>query len=427
MGGVRVALQTHGCRLNQAEGDSMAKLLTLAGHAVVDDVAGADILVLNSCAITHQADADARRAVRRARRANPQLRVAVTGCWVEADPAAAAAGVDVVFGNRAKARVADLLLAPDVPLRALKGRRRPVELPPAMPRHRTRALLKVQDGCDYRCSFCIVPFVRGASRSVPLDTLQRQAAELAAAGAPEIVISGIHLGTYGRDLTPRRTLASLIDALLLATGSARLRLSAVDPHEVDDELVSMLQKRSDRLCRHLHLPVQSLDDGVLGRMRRAHTASSFSHAVGRLVTAVPGIAIGTDVIVGFPAETDAAFQTTKDRLVDLPLAYLHVFPYSVRRGTSAADMPDQIAAPVRAERQRILSAVSNRHRAAFRLAQIGTEAPAIVYRRPDPKTGRLRVLTDNYLELSVTGSPDLCGRAVRVRVGPGGNTGQVLS
>ncbi|MCH9682733.1 MAG: tRNA (N(6)-L-threonylcarbamoyladenosine(37)-C(2))-methylthiotransferase MtaB, partial [Deltaproteobacteria bacterium] len=356
---MRVAIDTHGCRLNQSESDAMVQALGRAGHAVVDDPAQADVYVLNSCTITHQADADARRAVRRARRARPDLRVVMTGCLANADPAAAAAlpGVDAVLGNADKAELTALLDAlpttgasPLISVSALTRRMPFTPLPPAVASTRSRALLKIQDGCNYRCAFCIVPRVRGASRSLPVAEVVARARALVEAGVPEVVLTGIHLGTYGRDLRPRVGLAALVEQLLPHLGAARLRLSSIDPHEVDDTLLGLMAAHPRSICRHLHLPVQAGDDGVLRRMRRGHTAQTFETLVREATRRVPGIAIGSDVIVGFPGEDDEAFERTASLLAGLPLAYLHVFPFSPRTGTAAATMPDQVVAAVRTER-----------------------------------------------------------------------------
>ncbi|HRI07962.1 MAG TPA: MiaB/RimO family radical SAM methylthiotransferase, partial [Nannocystaceae bacterium] len=281
---------------------------------------------------------------------------------------------------------------------------------------RSRGHLKIQDGCDYRCSFCVVPAVRGRSASVEPTRVASQLAELVAAGLPEVVLTGVHLGTYGRDLSPRVDLRGLLVELLPRLGGARLRLGSLDPHEVDDALVELLAAERGRICRHLHLPVQSGDDAVLQRMRRAHRAGDLAALVPRLVQAVPGIAVGSDVIVGFPGEDEAAFERTLELLEGLPVAYLHVFAYSRREGTAAASMPEQVAPEVRARRSQRLRALSTAKAAAFRAAQVGAEAAAVVQRRRDPASGRLVALTDNYVEVLVDGSDALLGHGVVVRI-----------
>ncbi len=376
---MRVALATHGCRLNQSETDAMEAALVAAGHDIADGPEDAEVFVLHSCTITHQAGAEARAQIRRAKRRNPSVRVLVTGCYANAEPQQVAAmpEVDAVLGNGEKDALQSVLqdLSPAestrpagaafVQVSALKKRTTLTALTAATPRRRTRSLLKVQDGCNYRCSFCIVPQVRGNSRSVSVADVVVQARGLVEAGAPEIVLTGIHLGTYGRDLRPRVRLAELVTALLPVLGNARLRLSSLDPHEVDDDLIGLLAAHQPQICRYLHLPVQSGDPQVLRAMRRGHTAEDFATLTTKLDAAVPGIGIGTDVIVGFPGETDAQFDNTYALLRDAPVAYHHVFTYSVRKNTAAATMPDQIDPAVKSSRNKALRDLSRAQTEAF--------------------------------------------------------------
>lgn len=422
-GRLRVGLTTLGCRLNHAETDGMARMAREAGHEVVDFGDEADVYVVNTCTITQDADADSRQRIRQAARRSPGARVVVTGCYATRDPGALAAlpQVAAVLGNRDKDRWLERLGAADpgrvdVCVSALVRHVPLASLPADDDPRRSRGHLKIQDGCDYRCSFCVVPAVRGRSASVEPTRVASQLAELVAAGLPEVVLTGVHLGTYGRDLSPRVDLRGLLVELLPRLGGARLRLGSLDPHEVDDALVELLAAERGRICRHLHLPVQSGDDAVLQRMRRAHRAGDLAALVPRLVQAVPGIAVGSDVIVGFPGEDEAAFGRTLELLEGLPVAYLHVFAYSRREGTAAASMPEQVAPEVRARRSQRLRALSTAKAAAFRAAQVGAEAAAVVQRRRDPASGRLVALTDNYVEVLVDGSDALLGHGVVVRI-----------
>jgi threonylcarbamoyladenosine tRNA methylthiotransferase MtaB len=417
---VRVALVTHGCRCNQADTDAMAGRLAAAGHEIVQGAAEAEALVLNTCTITARADSDARRQLRALRRAHPGLRLVATGCWATAEPGAAATLSDAVLGNADKADVLAAIESaraigegPHVQVSALT-RDRSRALSAAPPVRRARALLKVQDGCDYRCAFCIVPSVRGPSRSWTIAEVSAQLERLVAAGVPEIVLTGIHLGTWGRDLRPRLHLSDLVAALLPRLGAARLRLSSIDPHEVDDALLDLLASSRGELCRHLHLPVQSVDEGVLRRMRRGHDARAFVSAVERSAARVPGIAIGTDVITGFPGEDAAAFARTRDRLAALPLSYLHVFSYSERQGTAAAAMDGVVPRPVRAERTRILHDLSQAKATAFASSIAGTLADVVVHMQPD-REGRRIGITDNHVRLRLPASVRP-GARVAVRV-----------
>ncbi|MCA9716112.1 MAG: MiaB/RimO family radical SAM methylthiotransferase, partial [Myxococcales bacterium] len=339
---MRIAFTTLGCRLNQFESDALGRMARESGHEVVAPEQ-ADVVVVNTCAITHEADADSRQRVRQVTRRRPGARVVVTGCYASASPEEVAAlpGVALVVGNHEKESLIERLarLAPDAPRDAapvvhvrpadLARRRRVAALRPELAPERSRAYLKIQDGCDYRCSFCIVPSVRGRSASVPAARVAAQLDELVAAGVPEVVLTGVHLGTYGRDLEPRARLDALLtEELIPRLGASRLRLGSLDPHEVSGALIDALERHGGaRLCRHLHLPTQSGDDGVLRRMRRAHTSGDLKELTGALARRVPGVALGTDVIVGFPGETDAEFERTRALLESLPLAYLHVFPF----------------------------------------------------------------------------------------------------
>ncbi|MBZ5714182.1 tRNA (N(6)-L-threonylcarbamoyladenosine(37)-C(2))-methylthiotransferase MtaB [Nannocystis pusilla] len=421
---MRVAFATHGCRLNQFESDALEQMARAAGHTVVDAEAAPELVVVNTCTITHEADADARQHVRRAARAG--AKVVVTGCWATAAPEEAAAlpGVTLVVGNREKERLVDLFSGtcgkghvPEIHVAPvdLARRVRVARLRPAADPRRSRAYLKIQDGCDYRCSFCVVPQVRGRSASVAPDEVRAQLQELVAAGVPEVVLTGVHLGIYGRDLRPRASLSRLVAELLPHVGAARLRLGSVDPHEVDDDLVTLLS-REPRLCRYLHLPVQSGDDDTLRRMRRAHTAADLRALVPRLAEVVPGIGVGTDVIVGFPGESEAAFASTHALLESLPLAYLHVFSYSPRAGTDAACLSGQVDAAVKQRRAAALRALSAAKQQAFAAGQVGRRVSAVIHRSRHRRTGLLVGRADNGLTVLAAGDDALLGRSTSIEV-----------
>ncbi len=420
---MRVLVSTLGCRLNRAQSDGMEALLLRAGHEVVDRVEDAEVFVLNGCTITHQADADARREIRRAKERNGAVEVVVTGCHAQAhaEALAACAEVDLVLGNADKADVVRHLEAmraggpaPDVMVSSLRGPR--ASLPAARPRRRQRALLEVQDGCNYRCAFCIVPFVRGPSRSRPLSELVSAVQGLVAQGVAEIVLTGAHLGTWGRDLRPRRRVVDLVEELVPHLGPVRLRLSSIDPHEVDDALLDVMATHAPRVCRHLHLPVQSGDPDVLRRMRRGHSVEDFTRLVARARAKIEGVCIGTDVIVGFPGEDDAAFARTEALLSSLPLSYHHVFTYSVRAGTAAASFGDRVPADVKRRRNAVLRDLSARQQAAFRRTFAGAELDAVIEPARLARGGRLRAVTDNYLQVAFDGPPALVGRRIAVRL-----------
>lgn len=421
---MRIAFATVGCRLNQFETDALRGKAHAAAHAVVPFEAEADVYVINTCTITAEADADSRQMARRAVRRNPSAVVVVTGCYAQAAPEAAAAipGVDLVIGNREKAGLLDAIEkvrengAPHVGVSDIgtASRMDGDEYGPGIDPDRTRAFLKVQDGCNYACSFCIVPSVRGPNRSQAPARVRDAICRLHGAGFPEVVLTGIHLGTYGRDLTPRTSLRDLCDAIAALPEAPRVRLSSLDPHEVTPALIRLLAE-SPRFCRHLHLPLQSGDEAVLRRMRRGHTAAEFRALVARLASEVPGIAVTADVIVGFPGEDARAFRATCDLVESLPLAGLHVFSYSRRPGTDAAEYGDQVSKAVKMERSRALRALAATKAQSFRQRMVGEVLEVVVLHRDGP-AGCLEGLSDNYLRVWFPGDSSMRGSVARVRV-----------
>jgi threonylcarbamoyladenosine tRNA methylthiotransferase MtaB len=420
---MRVAIRTLGCRQNQYESDALQESLRRQGHLPVGPDDEADLCIVNTCTVTKEADADSRQMIRRAIRHNPSARVVVTGCYaqVAAREIASIPGVDLVAGNAEKARLVELvqgLLKRTSPLIAvgdIQRRRTFEQLPPPVEGSRSRAFLKVQDGCSYRCAFCIIPETRGPNRSQPREAAMRDLQALLDAGYPEVVLTGIHLGTYGRDLPIRSSIGALVAEMLENAAPARLRLSSLDPHEVGEDLIGLFTHYRN-LCRHLHLPVQSGDDRILKLMRRAHTSGDFRRLAERLAEAVPGIAIGTDVIVGFPGEGGPEFDTTYRLLESLPIAYLHVFTYSRRDGTAAATMPDQVPKAVKAERSFALRSLSERKWETFRRELIGHSFEAVVLDRRDARTGRLEALTDNYVTVCLDADRWMVGRTVDLMI-----------
>ena len=419
---LRIAFATVGCRLNQFETDALRGKAQAVACEVVPFDAVADVYVINTCTITSEADADSRQLARRAVRRNPSALVAVTGCYAQAAPESVASipGVDLVLGNGEKADLFRYLQTARKNGRAtvrvgeVGGRRRIDAYGPAVDPDRTRAFLKIQDGCNYHCSFCIVPEVRGLSRSQQPEQVVEQIRRLDEAGFPEVVLTGIHLGTYGRDLAPTTSFADLCRRIATLERAPRIRLSSLDPHEVKSDLIRLLAE-SPRFCRHLHLPLQSGDEGILRRMRRGHSAALFRMLVNRLAAEVPGIAVTGDVIVGFPGEDELAFQHTYDLLDALPIAGMHVFSYSRRPGTDAAGYAGQVPRATKAERSRTLRGLVVRKVQTFRRRFVGQTLEVVVLDR-DGTEGLLEGLSDNNLRIWFSGDPSLRGRLARVRV-----------
>ncbi len=505
-------VENFGCRATQADGAALEHQLASRGldRASASD---ADLVVFNTCTVTNSADQDARAAIRRLRRQNPRAKIVVTGCYAQRAPGEVAAlpGVTCVIGNSHKHQLAELVLpklrtnwhetdpercalnrAPKtassqalagerksfIPLNNLiaQGRR-----PEPQPRlyvsdifahtellaapvfdsghhDRTRPNLKVQDGCDNRCSFCVIPSVRGHSRSLPGERVLQEVNTLVAAGYRELVISGINLGRWGRDLgfgpqalgygqpafspntsyssagnrSPKaeaRSLTSLIRAILDKTSLEKLRISSVEPMDWTDDLISLVAD-SPRVAKHAHVPLQSASDAVLRRMHRKYRPWHYREKIEKIHAAVPTAAIGADVMVGFPGEADADFECTRRLIAGLPFTYLHVFTYSARPGTPAATMPNQVPVQVSRERNKILRDLAAEKKSAFMQSFIGTQLQAITLNEAqDSAEGQFtEALTDNYQKLLLKGrhAPNRWITAQIERVEEGALIGSVM-
>ncbi len=403
---MRVAITTIGCRLNQSESDGLAAAFALREHQVVAFRERADLYVVNTCAVTLAAEADARRAIRRARqRGGPNARIVVTGCYAQRAPEVCAAvpGVDVVVGNDRKADL-PILVGEDAELSAhavgdVGSVTEFARLPLPLLGERTRAYLRVQDGCEDVCSFCVVPQTRGRFRSLPPAEASSRLAELVAAGTREVVLTGANLSSYGEEAHAGPRLSDLLAELLRTPGDYRLRLSSLEPSDLTPALLDLV-RAEERLCPHLHLPVQSLSDSVLARMRRSYSAVEASEALERAAERVPGIALGTDLMVGFPGETDGEFDASLERLRRLPLAYGHVFAYSERPGTEAAAAPDDVPGPTKKARSlAVRRLLSDKHN-EFVCSQLG-ETHRVLLETKSARGQYWRGYTDNYLRVRV--------------------------
>ncbi len=418
---MRVAIKTLGCKINQYDSAVIRERLARESCSFVPFDEPADVYVVNTCTVTDRADWEARQLVRRARRRSPGARVALTGCYAQVSPEEAAAlpGVDFVAGLN---RVDELAryVREGVPgagtavsvgdprdergVRVLGARRFP---------GRARAFLKVQEGCNFACSYCIIPTARGRSRSVPPEQVLEQVRGLAEAGFAEVVLTGIHLGGYGHDLAPRVSLGRLVRRIAGSGLVPRLRLSSLDPREVTDELLAVMAD-SEAVCPHLHVCVQAGDDGVLKRMRRNYDTAYFARLMERARRKLPAAALGTDVIVGFPGETGAAFEASLDFLAGQPLTYFHVFPYSARRGTPAAGLPDRTPPAERKERSRRARDLGASKKREFYRSQVGSRASVLVEGEAAGEPGWLKGYSRNYLPVTLAGPPDLVRREVPV-------------
>jgi threonylcarbamoyladenosine tRNA methylthiotransferase MtaB len=399
---MRVYVSSLGCKLNQSEMDTLAGQLVRARYEVVDSPAAADVCVLNTCAVTHVAAQKSRQALRRLHRENPAARLVVTGCYAELSPEdlRGLPAVELVAGNPAKDRLVELLGGP-IPNTGGSA-------PLSIPRFRTRAFVKIQDGCDNACTYCIIHVARGPQRSRrPEEVLEEVRARLAA-GHREIVLTGVHIGAYGRDAHADEApgLWSLVACILAETGIPRLRLSSIEPWDLPEAAFGLWQ--DPRLCRHLHLPLQSGCDRTLRRMNRRYTAAEFAALVDAARAIIPYLAVTTDVIVGFPGETEADFEASLAFVRSIGFARTHVFPYSLREGTPAARMSGQVPAPVKAARARAMRAAAAAGSQAFheqfvgRVMDVLWESP-----HPGPEGTVWSGLTGNYIRVRTTTARDI--------------------
>ncbi|MGI6368732.1 MAG: tRNA (N(6)-L-threonylcarbamoyladenosine(37)-C(2))-methylthiotransferase MtaB [Anaerolineae bacterium] len=401
---LRIHLAALGCRLNEAEVEQLEGEARRRGCRVVERPEDADWVLLNTCAVTHVAERKSRQALRRIHRQAPQARLAVLGCFgtISPDTAATLPGVQLVVPNADKARVLDLIAAQqDVAL--------PLALPspePSRPR-RTRAFIKVQDGCDNHCTYCIVRVARGPSHSVAAELVLQEVRARQAAGAREVVLSGVNLGAYGRDLPARHgRLADLVARILGETDVERVRLSSLEPDDLDERLLDLWQ--DGRLCRHLHLPLQSGSDAVLARMGRLSRVADYVALVKRVYAAVPDMALSADLIVGFPGETDEDARRTCALAERLALARLHIFRFSARSGTPAARYPNPVSDAVARERAQALSELARRLEHTYQQRFLGRPLSVLFEGRATlGGTSVWQGLSDNYLRIGVPSSEDL--------------------
>jgi threonylcarbamoyladenosine tRNA methylthiotransferase MtaB len=415
-------IENFGCRATDADASALRHRLQADGWRRVAEHQGAELVVLNTCTVTATADSQAREAVRKIHRANPNARIVVTGCYAQRAPEelAGLAGVVAVVGNARQDEIPRIARAGRdtgdfVPVGSLLGKR--TEAPiiagdvealtsvqsgasEAVEGDSTRPILKVQDGCANRCAYCIIPFVRGQSRSLPPDEVIGAVNRWVAAGAREIVLSGINLGSYGRDFSPRASLAALVDRILCETQLEQLRFSSIEAQHVTADFASLVAS-SGRIAPHFHIPLQSGSDRVLHAMHRWYRTAHYAERVCRIREMLPHAAIGADVIAGFPGETEADFEQTLAFVRELPLTYLHPFSFSVRPGSEAARLENALPSSLIRERARALRAMSAQKSAAFRACCAGGEVRALTL--AGSQDGWTEALTGNYFKVRIAG------------------------
>ena len=415
---LRASFHTLGCRLNQAETATISAAFAARGYTIVDSGAETDVHVINTCSVTEGAEAKCRQAVRAALRRSPHAYVVVTGCYAQVGVGALQriSGLDLIVGTEDKMRLVELV---DVPQKL--GQPRVVHSKKISRddftidivgdySNQTRANLKIQDGCNFACAFCIIPFTRGGARSRKLDDIVREAHGLVERGHQEIVLTGVNIGTYTSD---GHDLLRVVQALEEVAGLERLRLSSIEPTTIPDAFIDWMTT-SRLFCPYLHVPVQSGDDDVLGRMKRRYTRAEFVAFVERVAARMPDICLGTDVMVGFPGESEQAFTNTRTLLADLPLAYCHVFSYSERPHTYAQRYTEQVPPAVIQERSRLLRDLSGRKKAAFYRRFVGRSVRVLFECREE--SGLYSGFSDNYIKVGVTTADEIANRLLPVRL-----------
>ncbi|NLM26450.1 MAG: tRNA (N(6)-L-threonylcarbamoyladenosine(37)-C(2))-methylthiotransferase MtaB [Firmicutes bacterium] len=417
-----VAFHTLGCKVNQYDTEAIATQFIEAGYEIVDFDQPADVFVINTCTVTNMSDRKSRQMIRRASRNNPQAKIVVVGCFAQTAPEEVQAipGVNLVVGTNDRGQIVQLVEKLDLDEGySLVGEIFQVddfeEMSVTSFQGRTRAFLKIQDGCNQFCSYCKVPYARGKSRSRKSENIKEEVNNIVSQGYREIVLTGVHLGGYGSDLQPASSLAKITELISHIPGVQRVRISSVDPNEIDQHLLELLAN-NPHVCRHLHIPLQSGSDTILEKMRRKYRTTDYLQIVEKARELVPNIALTTDVIVGFPGESDELFQETYDFIKSIGFAKLHVFKYSPRTGTPAASFPEQVSNVDKERRSHQLIQLSDEMAFQFHQQFLGEIVEVLVEgQESDTVTG----FTDNYLR--VTGSftkisEELVGQLVKVKI-----------
>jgi threonylcarbamoyladenosine tRNA methylthiotransferase MtaB len=416
-------IATLGCKVNRYESEAISEQLQRQGWYPTDKGAMADLCIINTCTVTGKAAMQSRQATRKLIRNHPGAVVAVTGCYAQIAPEVFSSmpGVHCVVGNSLKDRIARLVssrkdhgsattLIEDLSAFSLFQ-----DLPVTRFGNRTRPFLKIQDGCDAFCAYCIIPHARGRSRSLRPEIVMKRMRSLKEQGYAEVVLCGINVGQYGQDLTPATSLSKLMQFIDSPQGMQRLRLSSIEPTELSEEVIGQIAN-SQRICSHLHIPMQSGDDEVLKSMNRPYTSKSYRDLIHRVVSVMPDVAIGVDVLVGFPGETERAFENTCRLIEQLPIAYLHVFPFSIQKQTTAATLRDRVPPEAIKKRCQHVRAIGETKRRKFCEKAIGSTCEVLIEGKRDRVTGYLKGLTRNYIPVLLKGTDELYHQVVDIRL-----------
>ena len=405
-------ITTLGCKVNQAESVTIARDLAGSDWTLAEGCEQADVCIVNTCTVTQKASMQSRQAVRQAIRANPHARIMVTGCYAQTAPEEIKKikGVNRIIDQAEKFNLRDIIchetdsnpVRPDIHSSANQIEHQFNYIPDRSLSNRTRPFLKIQDGCDAFCTYCIVPYARGRSRSMTPEAVLENINQIAKEGYHELVLTGIHLGNYGRDLRPGTSLLTLLNRIRTSTVIDRIRLSSIEPLELTEDIVKCVAD-SKRFCRHFHIPLQSGDDEILKRMHRPYTQAAFRKLVLTIKKQIPEAAIGVDTLIGFPGETDTAFNNTYRLIQDLPVTYLHVFPFSPRPGTPASTFSGQLEPQKIKDRCRRMRKLGHEKRKNFHRSFIDNKVQVLIESRRDRPTGLLKGISSNYLPVLAEG------------------------
>ena len=421
----KVLITTLGCKVNQYESAAFRTGFEDKGLRLVKMGEQADLVIINTCAVTGSAGAQSRQAIRRALKKHSGADIIITGCYAELAAGELSEAPELsgrnykIIGNSQKDILVQTALGSHASdstllLGAIKEADSICRLPVRRFGERSRAYLRIQDGCESFCTYCIVPYTRGPNRSLPVDEVIEQARVFAAEGHREIVLTGIHLGYYGQDLGANQNLVSLLDRLTQATPGTLYRISSLEPLEIDDNLLCLMQERTT-IQPHLHIPLQSGNDEILQRMNRRYTTDQFREVIEKCHAAIDDLAIGIDILAGFPGETDHHFRKAQIFLESLDFTYLHVFPYSIRPGTKAADFPDQLSKRIKDERVAALRLLSDQKKSEFYRSQLGRTLPVLVESKRT-EDGLLKGVTPNYITVTFAGDSRLLGSITTVQL-----------
>lgn len=419
----KAAFVTLGCKVNQYDSEQMMTLFRRAGYQIVDFDQPADVYVINTCTVTGRGAAKSRQLIRNAIRRSPLSVVAVTGCYTQTQPdeVAAIPGVSLIIGNQDRERIVELCeeaARREAPIRAVNNiwqAREFEDIPIETFSRGTRAVVKVQDGCNIFCTFCIIPYARGKPRSRDPQSVLAEVEHLAARGYREVVLTGIHVGSYGKDVRYRFTLEGLMEQVAAVPGIDRVRLSSIEPRHVSDRLIELMAGHP-KICRHLHLSLQSGSEAVLRRMKRAYTALEFRRKVERIKALMPDCGLTTDVIVGFPGETEEEHRESLAFVREIGFSRLHVFPFSARTGTPAATMPGQVPRAVKERRTHEMIALGDELARQFHARFLGQTLEVLAEEEADSDEGWLEGYTQNYIRVRLPGGDELRNTLIPVRI-----------